>query len=130
MVDTIEVLLDKQFVQIQRYDAQLHIAGRPVDEVATPVATFPARNAPMAVAFVPPGGLTLSGDHVLYLLGGVAIAEGGGGVGHGGVGRVVGQERRDVFHDCIQFGSHQFGGSQFDGFGALGGVAHHQHGFA
>jgi len=30
---------------------------RPLTEVSVPVATFPARNAPMAIAFVPPGAL-------------------------------------------------------------------------
>ena len=39
MIDTIQVLLDKQFVQIQRYDAQLHVAGRDVDAVIAEVAT-------------------------------------------------------------------------------------------
>ena len=33
-IDTIQVLLERQFVHIQRYDAQLHVAGRPADEVA------------------------------------------------------------------------------------------------
>ncbi len=36
-IDSVQVLLDKQFVQIQRYDAQLHIAGRPAAEVARDV---------------------------------------------------------------------------------------------
>ena len=40
MIDTIQVLLDKQFVQIQRYDAQVHVAGRPADEVAADVAAI------------------------------------------------------------------------------------------
>ncbi len=40
MIDTIDVLLDKQFVEIQRYDAQLHLAGRAADEVAADVATI------------------------------------------------------------------------------------------
>ncbi|MGD8487355.1 MAG: FtsX-like permease family protein, partial [Chloroflexota bacterium] len=31
MIDTIQVLLDRQFVQIQHYDAQLHVAGRAAD---------------------------------------------------------------------------------------------------
>jgi len=38
MIDTVQVLLDKQFVQIQRYDAQLHIAGRPAAAVAADAA--------------------------------------------------------------------------------------------
>jgi putative ABC transport system permease protein len=38
MIDTIEVLLDRQFVQIQRHDAELHLAGRPAADVAADVA--------------------------------------------------------------------------------------------
>ncbi len=38
MIDTVQVLLDQQFVQIQRYDAELHLAGRPAEEVAADVA--------------------------------------------------------------------------------------------
>ena len=60
MIDTIEVLLDRQFVQIQRYDAQLHIAGRAVDDVATDVAGVdgvasvePALVAPVSVVATP-----------------------------------------------------------------------------
>ena len=42
-----------------------------VDEVALPAATFPARNAPMAVAFIPPGTMHKSviGDAVVALRG-------------------------------------------------------------
>ncbi len=36
-IDSIQVLLDRQFVQIQHYDAQLHVAGRPAADVATEV---------------------------------------------------------------------------------------------
>jgi hypothetical protein len=32
---------------------------RPARDVALPLATFPARNAPLGVAFVPPGALGL-----------------------------------------------------------------------
>jgi glucose/arabinose dehydrogenase len=44
---------------------------RPERDVAIPVVTFPARNAPLAVAFVPPGALDpeLAGDAVVALHG-------------------------------------------------------------
>ena len=44
---------------------------RPVDAVTLPVATFPARNAPMGVHFVPEGGLggAFSGDAIVALKG-------------------------------------------------------------
>ena len=44
---------------------------RPASEVERPVATFPARNAPMAVAFVPEGALEpgLEGDAIVALHG-------------------------------------------------------------
>jgi putative ABC transport system permease protein len=37
MVDTVQVLLDLQFVRIEKHDAQLHFTGRPVDDVAADV---------------------------------------------------------------------------------------------
>lgn len=56
MIDTVEVLLDKQFVQIQRYDAQLHIAGRSAEAVAADATATagvdgvePALAAPVSV---------------------------------------------------------------------------------
>ena len=44
---------------------------RPVSDVTPPVATFPARSAPMGVAFVPDGALTvdLEGDAIVALHG-------------------------------------------------------------
>ncbi len=36
-IDSIQVLLDRQFVQIQHYDAQLHVAGRPAEDVMADV---------------------------------------------------------------------------------------------
>ncbi len=36
-IDSVQVLLDRQFVQIQHYDAQLHVAGRPAEQIATDV---------------------------------------------------------------------------------------------
>lgn len=42
-----------------------------VEDVTVPVATFPARNAPMGVAFIPPGAMdeTIAGDAVVALRG-------------------------------------------------------------
>jgi putative ABC transport system permease protein len=38
-IDTVQVQLDRQFVHIQHYDAQLHVAGAAADAVAAEVAT-------------------------------------------------------------------------------------------
>ena len=38
MIDTVQVLLDRQFVQIERYDAELQLAERPAGAVADDVA--------------------------------------------------------------------------------------------
>jgi glucose/arabinose dehydrogenase len=56
---------------------------RPVSEVSVPVATFPARNAPMAVTFVPPGALdkTLEGDAIVALHGSWGTQPSGGAFG-------------------------------------------------
>lgn len=56
---------------------------RPREEVVLPVATFPARNAPMGVAFVPEGALdrALSGDAVVALHGSWATRPAGGAFG-------------------------------------------------
>jgi len=43
--------------QIQRDDCIARTPPRSIDEVAVPAATFPARNAPMGVAFVPDGAM-------------------------------------------------------------------------
>lgn len=53
---------------------------RPIGEVTAPVATFPARNAPMGVAFVPPDalGTSLDGDAVVALRGSWATPPDGG----------------------------------------------------
>jgi putative ABC transport system permease protein len=57
MIDSIQVLLDQQFVRIQRHDAQLHVSARPAEEVATEVAAIDgvdrvelAFTAPVSVA--------------------------------------------------------------------------------
>ena len=48
-------------------------------DVSPPVATFPARNAPMGVAFIPPGAMdeTISGDAVVALRGSWATSPSG-----------------------------------------------------
>ena len=53
------------------------------DEVSVPVATFPARNAPMGVAFIPPGTMddTLIGDAVVALRGSWGTSPTGSGSG-------------------------------------------------
>lgn len=53
---------------------------RPIGDVTPPVATFPARNAPMAVAFVPKGGMApeLENDAIVALRGSWATAPSGG----------------------------------------------------
>lgn len=53
---------------------------RPIGEVVPPVTTFPARNAPMGVAFVPAGALdkTLEFDAVVALRGSWGTKPGGG----------------------------------------------------
>jgi glucose/arabinose dehydrogenase len=57
---------------------------RPESEVAIPVATFPARSAPMAVAFVPPGALDpqFTGDAVVALHGSWGTRPSGGALGN------------------------------------------------
>lgn len=52
---------------------------RPVDQVQVPVATFPARNAPMGAAFVPEGMMDqrLWGDAIVALRGSWAVRSGG-----------------------------------------------------
>jgi glucose/arabinose dehydrogenase len=57
---------------------------RPESDVTIPVATFPARNAPMAVAFVPPGALDaqFTGDAVVALHGSWGTRPSGGAFGN------------------------------------------------
>ena len=57
--------------QLQRDDCIERPPPRPAADVQPPVATFPARNAPMGVAFVPQGGLDarFEGDAVVALHG-------------------------------------------------------------
>jgi glucose/arabinose dehydrogenase len=57
---------------------------RPERDVVIPVATFPARNAPLAVAFVPPGALDsqFAGDAVVALHGSWGTRPSGGAFGN------------------------------------------------
>jgi glucose/arabinose dehydrogenase len=56
---------------------------RPIEDVALPVATFPARNAPMGVTFVPAGALDsrFTGNAIVALRGSWATSPGGGMLG-------------------------------------------------
>ncbi len=56
---------------------------RPISKVAAPVATFPARNAPMAVSFVPKGALgkALESDAIVALHGSWGTQPSGGSIG-------------------------------------------------
>jgi len=56
---------------------------RPMSDVIPPVATFPARNAPMGVAFIPAGAMdkTLEFDAVVALRGSWGTKPGGGFLG-------------------------------------------------
>ena len=68
--------------QIRRDDCVSRTPPRPTQEVSAPVATFPARNAPMGVAFVPAGALDkrLELDAIVALRGSWATPPGGAGV--------------------------------------------------
>ncbi len=74
--------------KIVRDDCVKSQPPRPVREVAPPVATFPARNAPMGVAFIPAGAMdkSLEFDAVVALRGSWGTKPSGGG-GGGGPGR-------------------------------------------
>ncbi len=69
--------------QVQRDDCVASRPPRPVTDVQAPVATFPARNAPMGVAFVPQGAMskTLEFDAIVALRGSWATQSGGGRFG-------------------------------------------------
>ena len=66
--------------QIRRDDCIASNPPRIIDEVVTPAATFPARNAPMGVAFVPEGAMDplLARDAIVALHGSWATQPGGG----------------------------------------------------
>src|SRR3989344_6714723 len=69
--------------QLKRDDRVPSTPPRPLADVATPVATFPARNAPMGVAFVPKGAMrkALEFDAVVALHGSWGTKPGGGYLG-------------------------------------------------
>ncbi len=69
--------------RIQRDDCIKRTPPRPIDEVTPPVATFPARNAPMGVAFVPDGASNkgLEHDAVVALHGSWGTQPSGGFIG-------------------------------------------------
>ena len=62
---------------------------RPISEVTLPVATFPARSAPMGVAFVPEGALDqrLSGDAIVAIHGSWGTQPSGSAAGDPGTRR-------------------------------------------
>lgn len=69
--------------QIRRDHCISEAPPRPVDEVSIPAATFPARNAPMGVAFVPKGALApaFESDAVVALRGSWGTQPSGGAFG-------------------------------------------------
>lgn len=69
--------------QILRDKCISRVPPRPVNEVAVPAATFPARNAPMGVAFVPDGAMDaqLALDAIVALRGSWGTQPSGGYIG-------------------------------------------------
>jgi len=69
--------------QMMRDDCVASKPPRPIDQVAIPVATFPARNAPLGVAFVPKGAMDarLEFDAVVALHGSWGTQPSGGFMG-------------------------------------------------
>lgn len=70
--------------QMRRDACMARPAPRPINEVITPVAIFPARSAPMGVAFVPDGAMDkqLTGDAIVALHGSWGTQPGGGAMGN------------------------------------------------
>lgn len=68
---------------VRRDDCIGRAPPRPLEQVTLPVATFPARNAPMGVAFVPDGALDkrLKHDAIVALRGSWGTRPGGGALG-------------------------------------------------
>ena len=66
--------------QMRRDDCIARAPPRPVNEVTVPAATFPARNAPMGMAFVPDGAMDaqLARDAIVALHGSWGTQPGGG----------------------------------------------------
>jgi len=69
--------------QMQRDDCVSSAPPRPIAEVTIPAATFPARNAPLGMAFVPKGGMdaSLEFDAVVALHGSWGTKPSGGFMG-------------------------------------------------
>ncbi len=69
--------------QLMRDDCISRPPPRPIDEVTLPAATFPARNAPLGVAFVPEGAMDaqLELDAIVALHGSWGTQPGGGFLG-------------------------------------------------
>jgi len=69
--------------QVQRDDCATSKPPRPVNEVSIPAATFPSRNAPLGMTFVPGGGMdaSLESDAVVALHGSWGTQPGGGFMG-------------------------------------------------
>jgi glucose/arabinose dehydrogenase len=69
--------------QMQRDDCVTSKPPRPINEVSIPAATFPARNAPLGMAFVPKGAMdaSLEFDAVVALHGSWGTQPGGGFLG-------------------------------------------------
>lgn len=69
--------------QMQRDDCVSSTPPRPVNEVSIPAATFPSRNAPLGMTFVPGGGMdaSLEFDAVVALHGSWGTQPGGGFMG-------------------------------------------------
>ena len=69
--------------RLQRDDCAKSTPPRPVTEVMLPAATFPSRNAPLSMAFVPGGALDmrLESDAVVALHGSWGTQPGGGFIG-------------------------------------------------
>jgi glucose/arabinose dehydrogenase len=70
--------------KIRRDDCVSRPPPRPLAEVTPPVATFPSRNAPMGVAFVPAGAMhkALEFDALVALRGSWGTQPGGGALGN------------------------------------------------
>jgi glucose/arabinose dehydrogenase len=66
--------------QINRDNCITRSPPRPIEDVVLPVATFPARNAPMGVSFVPKGALGehFTGNAIVALRGSWGTKPGGG----------------------------------------------------
>lgn len=61
---------------------------------------------------------------------GLAVAVGVDGLGHALVGLCVIQQCGDFADNKIVVGAHEVDGAALEGFGTLGGIAHHEDGLA